>query len=96
MTITRRNRLRRRIASTLAERDGRDAELQHEADVATLPEGRHYTRCCSDAYDRAARDTYHHLTDSRVYRGRAGVRLGIGLPQLQRMLGEIDAAPPAG
>lgn len=49
MSIIRRNRLRRRIAGILAERAGRDAELRHAAEVATMPEGRHYTRCCEHA-----------------------------------------------
>jgi hypothetical protein len=84
VTINKRNRLRRRIAAELAERAGREAVKLHDEDVAAMPEGRHYVRCCDRAYESAARDTYHHLTNSRVYRGR----LGIGLPALQRMLSE--------
>lgn len=98
MTITKRNRLIRSIASTLAERDGRDAVLRHEADVAATPEGRHYTRCCDHAHESAAHDTYGHLTDRRVYHspttGRA--HLPIGLPELQHRLGDAEAMPAAG
>lgn len=96
MTITRRNRLIRRIAEVLAERDGHDAVFAHQADVSTEPDARHYTRCCEHAYEDAARNTYHHLTDRRVYHsprtGRA--HLAIGLPELQRMLAPSD--PPKG
>lgn len=90
MTIIRRNRLIRRIAENIADQHGREALLSHYADVDDRPEGRHGMRCCESVREDAARNTYHHLTDRRVYRspstGRA--HLAIGLPALQRMIGD--------
>lgn len=96
MTIIKRNRLIRRIANILAERDGREALEHHKVEVTEQPEGRHFTLCCEHAYEEAARNTYHHLTTRRAYQAPATgrVHLPVGLPALQRMLAPVD--PPRG
>lgn len=94
MTIIKRNRLIRRIASALAERAGREARrdldviVQEERDAGV--EIHRSDLAWSETYEDAARNLYAHLAGRRVYRspstGRA--HLPIGLPAIQRMLGE--------
>ncbi len=89
MTITRRNRLVRRIASIIAERDGLEATHQHCRDVASVNVRGHGQNCCDHAFHDAARNTYAHLADRRVYHSSSGTsHLPIGLPALQQMLGK--------
>lgn len=85
MTIIKRNRLIRRIANVIAERDGREELLHHDAEQAT-----HSSLCCEHAYEAAAHDTFGHLTSRRVYRSptTGRVHLAVGLPAMQRMLGD--------
>lgn len=92
MTIRRRNRLIRVIAEQLAESAGREARAAQEVQC-DLDDCKH-RGCGWRAYEDAARDTYHHLIDRRVYRGR----LPFGLPYLQRQRAAETATimPPKG
>ncbi len=88
MTINKRNRLIRRHANTIAERDGRDA-VQHHLREYSSSEIKHGHLCCEFAHETAAHDTYHHLTRRCVYVAPTGrVHLAIGLPAIQRLLAE--------
>lgn len=49
---------RERLAEDLARWAGQDAEAAHDEDVASLPEGRHYTYCCMHAREDGARNEY--------------------------------------
>lgn len=93
--IIKRNRLIRRIASALAERAGREASRELTAiaqtERAAGVETHRSERAWGAAYEDAARNLYAHLAGRRVYHspstGRA--HLPIGLPAIQRMLGEV-------
>lgn len=49
---------RNRLAEDLARWAGDEADRAHDADVASLREGRHYTYCCEQARESAERDEY--------------------------------------
>lgn len=49
---------REQLANDLARWAGQEAAEEHDEDVASQPEGRHYTYCCERAHEDAARNEY--------------------------------------
>lgn len=87
MTIRKRNRIIVELANRISSLEGAIATHWHEVDTED-----HSSLCCDFVCERAARDTYNHMANRRVYHTlTGGVRLARGVAELRGMLAETLA-----